>query len=110
MVHPRAVFRAFLILLFLAAGFAGALIATMMPAWAASSQVASPGDVVISEFRTRGPNGATDDFVELYNRTASPVNISEWKIEASTSMGGAKPHIHLLRLVPTFPYFLVNIS
>jgi PKD repeat protein len=31
------------------------------------------GDVTISEFRTRGPNGSNDEFIELYNRLNSPV-------------------------------------
>jgi len=52
-----------------------------------SAHAASPGDVVISEFRTRGPNGPTDDFVELYNRTTLPINMSGWKIEDATGSG-----------------------
>jgi hypothetical protein len=37
--------------------------------------------VVINEFATRGPGeGSTDDFVELRNDTASPVNIGGWRI------------------------------
>ena len=79
--------RSLLILLFLAALFAVALIVTMMPAQAASHQAALPDDMVISEFRTRGPNGPTDDFVELYNRTALPVDMSGWMIEAATDSG-----------------------
>src|SRR5439155_24472111 len=30
--------------------------------------------VLISEFRTRGPSGANDEFVELYNPGVSPVD------------------------------------
>jgi len=37
--------------------------------------------VVISEFTTRGPGGSTDEFVELYNPTDAPVDISGWTIE-----------------------------
>ncbi|HEX2995513.1 MAG TPA: lamin tail domain-containing protein [Anaerolineales bacterium] len=44
--------------------------------------------VVISEFRTQGPNGASDEFIELYNPTSSYVDISSWKINVSTSSGG----------------------
>src|SRR5688500_10438155 len=43
--------------------------------------------VVISEFRVRGPNGAADEFVEIYNLSPSPVNISGWKISGSNSGG-----------------------
>jgi hypothetical protein len=38
------------------------------------------GHVVISEFSTRGPGGSTDEFVELYNPTDEPVDISGWAI------------------------------
>ena len=44
--------------------------------------------VVISEFRTRGPDGGDDEFIELYNPTTSAVDISGWKINASNSSGG----------------------
>ena len=34
------------------------------------------GDVVISEFRLRGPQGPNDEFIELYNRTSAPVIVA----------------------------------
>jgi uncharacterized repeat protein (TIGR01451 family) len=45
------------------------------------------GQVLISEFCTRGPAGAADEFIEIYNPTASPVVIGGLKIRASTSTG-----------------------
>ena len=39
---------------------------------------ASSSSVVISEFRTRGPAGGNDEFVEIYNLSAAPVDISGW--------------------------------
>lgn len=48
---------------------------------------AAAGQVLISEFRTRGPGGASDEFVEIYNPTAFPVVIGDLKIRASTSTG-----------------------
>jgi hypothetical protein len=44
-------------------------------------------DIVISEFRTRGPSGGNDEFVELYNLSANPVNIGGWKINGSNNAG-----------------------
>ncbi|HXQ70283.1 MAG TPA: lamin tail domain-containing protein [Pyrinomonadaceae bacterium] len=47
------------------------------------------GDVVISEFRLRGPSGANDEFVELYNNTETPIGVattdgsSGWALAAS---------------------------
>ena len=43
--------------------------------------------VVISEFRTRGPNGANDEFVEICNISASPIDISGYRINGSNSAG-----------------------
>ncbi len=36
----------------------------------------TPGTFIISELRTRGPAGAGDDFVELYNNTDSPLTVA----------------------------------
>jgi hypothetical protein len=44
------------------------------------------GHVVISEIRSRGLGGATDEFVELYNPTATPVTLdSAWVIQSRSS-------------------------
>ena len=44
--------------------------------------------VVINEFRVRGPQGGNDEFVELYNPTAGPVDISGWKLRGSNNAAG----------------------
>ncbi|MDQ6652871.1 MAG: lamin tail domain-containing protein [Acidobacteriota bacterium] len=45
------------------------------------------GQMLISEFRTRGPNGSADEFVEIYNPTTSTINIGGLKIRASNNTG-----------------------
>ena len=35
--------------------------------WIAKPSIVSAGALVISEFRVRGPNGANDEFIEIYN-------------------------------------------
>ena len=42
-------------------------------------------NVVISEFRPTGPNGGNDEFVELYNRSGSPVAIGNWVVRRSSA-------------------------
>jgi uncharacterized protein (TIGR03437 family) len=49
--------------------------------------------IVISEFRTRGPNGANDEFIELYNHSSSPISISGWKIRASNNAGSVSTRL-----------------
>ena len=47
------------------------------------------GDLLISEFRLRGPGGANDEFIELYNNTDTPIAVnttdgsSGWAVAAS---------------------------
>lgn len=43
--------------------------------------------VVISEFATRGPASATDEFVELYNPTLNAVDISGWHMQYKSATG-----------------------
>jgi hypothetical protein len=38
---------------------------------AAEAQTATAGQIVISEFRVRGPSGANDEFIELYNNSGA---------------------------------------
>ena len=52
------------------------------------STCAVSSTIVISEFRTRGPNGGNDEFIELYNLSNSPVDIGGWKIRGSSGTGG----------------------
>lgn len=47
----------------------------------------APAQPVISEFRSRGPNGPDDEFVELYNPSGAVINIGAWMIKNSSSCG-----------------------
>jgi len=48
-----------------------------------------PAHVLISEFATRGPDSARDEFVELYNPGDSPQDVTNWKLEyAAASHSG----------------------
>ncbi len=49
--------------------------------------LAASSTVVISEFRVRGPSGGNDEFIEIYNLSASPVNIGGWLLRASNNAG-----------------------
>ena len=39
--------------------------------------------IVINEFRTRGPNGANDEFIELRNDATASIDISSWRVKAT---------------------------
>src|SRR5215212_9515837 len=49
--------------------------------------------IVLSEFRTRGPGGASDEFIELYNLSPASVNISGWLIRGSNNTGGTSTRL-----------------
>src|SRR5262245_15262827 len=69
--------------------------------------------VVISEFRVRGPNGAADEFVELFNVSASPVNIGGWKINGSNNAAGTSTRVTIpanVMLGPGCFYLITNSS
>jgi hypothetical protein len=70
-------------------------------------------NVVISEFRTRGPNGASDEFIELYNPTNGNVDISNWEIHGSNGSGGTSVRAtipSLTSLAPGQHYLIANSS
>ena len=48
-----------------------------------------PPLVVINEFRPRGPNGGSDEFIELRNIGSSAVNLSGWFIRVSHLQAGS---------------------
>src|SRR5262249_2772085 len=44
---------------------------------------------VISEFATRGPTSATEEFIELYNPTSNAVDMSGWKLQYKPAAGSS---------------------
>ncbi len=52
-----------------------------------TSTPVAPNHLVISEFRSRGPNGENDEFVELFNPTGAATNIGGWTIQYSSGCG-----------------------
>jgi len=58
-----------------------------------------PAHIVISEFRTRGPdpNVTSDEFIELFNPSASAVNIGGWQVRISSGCGS---YLSTLVVVP----------
>src|SRR5512140_2925007 len=91
MHHRRQQFWLLVALLLVVGIISAALGAKANAAEAESARVAqastptplAPVHVVISEFRTRGPNGDSDEFIELYNPTGAAVDIGSWSIRRS---------------------------
>ena len=58
-------------------------------AFVAPGARAAASHVVISQFATRGPTAATDEFVELYNPTATDVPINGWRLRYKSDTGAS---------------------
>src|SRR3954468_10481517 len=94
-------------------GFAAlaALALVLLGTAAGTARAASP-NVVISEFRFRGPNGASDEFIELYNRSNVPVAIGGWLIRGSNNAGTVSTRVTIAtgRMLDAGCHFLVTNS
>src|SRR5688500_7258865 len=69
--------------------------------------------VVIIEFRVRGPNGGSDEFIELHNISNAPVNVGGWKIRGSNNAAGVSDRATITAgtmVVPGCFYLLTNSS
>src|SRR3954469_17566384 len=78
---------------------------------AAAAQATPSPNVVISEFRARGPLGANDEFVELYNRSTVPVEIGGYLVKGSNNAGTTSTRATIptsTLLNPGCHYLLVN--
>src|SRR5829696_6549987 len=70
-------------------------------------------NIVISEFRVRGPNGGNDEFVELYNLSGAPVAIGGWNIRGSNNAAGVSVRATITAgtiLQPGCHYLLTNAA
>jgi hypothetical protein len=88
------------------------ILSLMLMALPVQGAQAASTDVVISEFRVRGPNGAADEFVELYNLSASPVDIGGWLVRGSNSSStiGTRATIPSGTILNPGCYYLVTNS
>lgn len=68
-------------------------------------------DVVISELAAAGPNGASDEFVELFNGSAQPVPVGGWLLQygaASLSGWVTKVTLPVGAEIPARGFYLVT--
>ncbi len=67
-------------------GITSTLVAPVTSTPTATSAAGGPG-VIISQFRTNGPRGPADEFIELVNTSQVNIDITNWRIEISDSRG-----------------------
>ena len=86
MNFSRNLWRSLLFLTLIAA-LCGVLAMPLLAPVQAAPQLQAATNIVISEFRTRGANGAADEFIEIYNPTSAPISIGDWEIRVLTGSG-----------------------
>jgi len=85
----------------------------LMILWAQAIQAATTDHVVISEVQTDGfvgNGGSADDFVELYNPTDTPVDLSTWSVQKTTGTGTSPAKVNLTGTIPAHGFYLVTRS
>ncbi len=81
-------------------------------AWALTQEVGSGttpvNHLVISQIRIAG---STDDFIELFNPTASPISVNGHSIQYKSATGGLGPQTNLSnKSVPAYGWYLVSYN
>jgi len=97
------------LLISLLAGLSAPALVSQSASAAPMAQAAT--NVVISEFRTRGTNGASDEFIELYNPTNSSINIGSWEVKVLTGTGTEATRVTITSgkiLLPGQYYLIAN--
>jgi predicted extracellular nuclease len=77
------------------------------------TRAASDFDIVINEFRVRGPRGGNDEFIELQNRSAAAIEIGGWTLRGSNSAGTASIRATVpggTMLNPGCAYLFTNVA
>ena len=73
------------------------------------------GDVVISQVWGGGGSGVgavspNADYVELYNRTPNPIDMSAWSLQTCLPTGTSWQKLDLFATIQPYSYYLVRVS
>jgi len=93
-----------------------ALLAFAAVACLAPPALAQAPNVIISEFRYRGPNGVLDEFVEIFNNSETPVTVADstqitgggWALVTGDSPGVAKFVVPAGTVIPRRGRYLIT--
>ncbi|MBN8966259.1 MAG: lamin tail domain-containing protein [Rhizobiales bacterium] len=67
-----------------------------------AGRLSFPGKVVINELMTTGPQGANDEFVELYNPNSCAISLAGWRLAYKPKAGSGGPPADLGSVYYTF--------
>jgi hypothetical protein len=87
--------------------------ALLLAAAGALSATSARAQVVISQFYGSGGLASATynkDYVELFNRTSSPVNLSTWSLQYAAASGTTWTTVNLAGQIPANGYYLIQLS
>lgn len=89
-------------------GLGLALVAALHPGTSARAQ--SPDVVIAQVYGGGGNSGSTfrNDFIELFNRGAEPVDVSGWSLQYASAAGSTWQRTNLSGTIPAGGYYLVQ--
>ena len=76
-----------------------------------TARLATPGVIVISQVYGGGGNGGSvykNDFIELFNRGGSPVDVTGWTVQYTSSAGTTWAPTSLTGTIPAGGYYLIQ--
>ena len=90
-----------------------ALLLSLLPMTVAAPALAedSPGDIVISQVYGGGGNSGaeyTNDFIELYNRGGTAVDVTGWSVQYASVTGSSWQVTTLSGVIEPGQYYLVQ--
>lgn len=87
------------------------ILALLLSAWylpmtaSAAKPAVNAGSVIINEVAWAGHSGYTsDEWIELYNTTATPINLTGWTLSAADG----SPNLTLSGTIPPYGYYLIE--
>ncbi len=87
MTSSKRFWRGWFFLLLISALCGGLALPVVSAPARAAPQMQAATSVVISEFRTTGPSGGSDEFIELYNPASSSIPIASWQLKVLNGTG-----------------------
>jgi len=100
-------------LLILLPAFCFAVVAPRLQVLTSKAGGAISPDIVISQVYGGGGNSGarfTNDFIELFNRSQSPVNIAGWSAQYASSTGASWQKVDLSGTLSPGQYFLIRLA
>ena len=110
MNRPKILVRTLFVFILLAGLVAGIFLSSRLAVKAAPQQLSSTNIVISQIYGGGGNSGATykNDFIELFNLSSSPVDITGWSVQYASSTGSSWAQTNLFGMMQPGQYYLIQ--